>query len=118
MGSSALWTAAKYRIPVLVIVANNGSYYNDEHHQERMANTRSRPVENKWIGMRLNDPLPDLSMNAASLGLTVFGGQVRRRGNLKGMLQKAVQAVRHGKPVVVDIQVYPDEYNRTMEKGH
>jgi len=29
MGSSALWTAARYRLPTVVIVANNGSFYND-----------------------------------------------------------------------------------------
>ncbi|MGH7930526.1 MAG: thiamine pyrophosphate-dependent enzyme [Candidatus Binatia bacterium] len=37
MTSNALWTAAKYEIPLLVVVLNNHSYYNDEEHQERMA---------------------------------------------------------------------------------
>ena len=43
MTSNALWTAAKYQIPLLVVVLNNRSYYNDEEHQERMARARQRP---------------------------------------------------------------------------
>lgn len=49
MGSSAFWTAAKYRLPLLVVVANNASFFNDEVHQEPVARARTRPVENKWI---------------------------------------------------------------------
>ena len=48
MGVTALWTAAHYRIPLLLVVANNQSFFNDEVHQERMARERGRPVENKW----------------------------------------------------------------------
>ena len=32
MRSNALWTAAKYQIPLLVVVLNNRPYYNDEDH--------------------------------------------------------------------------------------
>ena len=117
MGSSALWTAARYRLPLLVIIANNASFFNDEVHQERVARARTRPVENKWIGVRLDDPLPDISQNAASLGLTVLGGLVKRRGELVTTLQKAVQEVRDGKTVLVDVQVLPDGYSNALEKA-
>jgi len=117
MGSSALWTAARYRLPLLVIVANNASFFNDEVHQERVARARTRPVENKWIGMRLDDPLPDLSQNAASLGVTVLGGQVRQRRELGSTLHKAVQQARNGKTVLVDVQVLPDGYSSALEKA-
>ena len=30
MGATALWTAVHYRIPLLIVVANNRSFYNDE----------------------------------------------------------------------------------------
>jgi len=42
MGVTALWTAAHYGIPCLVLVANNRSFFNDEVHQERVAKERSR----------------------------------------------------------------------------
>jgi thiamine pyrophosphate-dependent acetolactate synthase large subunit-like protein len=118
MGSSALWTAARYRLPLLVIVANNASFYNDEVHQERMARARSRPIENKGIGIRIDDPLPDLSQNAASLGATVLEGQVTSRAELVDTLKKAVQQVHDKKTVVVvDVQVRPHGYSSALEKG-
>jgi len=52
MGVQALWTAVRHRIPLLVVVANNRSYFNDELHQERVASTRGRDVRNRWIGQR------------------------------------------------------------------
>ena len=115
MGSSALWTAARYRLPVLVIVANNASFFNDEVHQERVARARDRPVENKWIGMRLDNPLPDLSQNATSFGCTVVGGQVKDRSKLREVIAKAIQEVRAGKSVVVDVQVLPEGYSSGLE---
>ena len=73
MTSNALWTAAKYQIPLLVVVLNNRSYYNDEEHQERMARARQRPVENKGIGIRIEDPAPDLGAIARALHVDAFG---------------------------------------------
>ena len=117
MGSSALWTAARYQLPVLVIVANNASFFNDEVHQERIAMVRGRNTANKWIGMRLDDPAPDITKNAESLGcVTVFDGQVRKRTALEGILKKALEKVRAGKPVVVDVRVLPEGYSSALEQ--
>ena len=41
MGVTAVWTAVHYRIPLLFVLANNRSFYNDELHQERMARARN-----------------------------------------------------------------------------
>ena len=116
MTSSAFWTASRYRLPLLVIVANNASFFNDEVHQERVARERARPLENKWIGIRLDDPLPDVTQNAASFGLsTPAGGQVEERSKLAGMLEKAVGEAKAGKAVVVDVQVLPEGYGAVMK---
>ena len=50
MGGNAIWTAAHYQIPLLVLINNNDSYFNDELHQETVANTRGREPKNRWIG--------------------------------------------------------------------
>src|SRR5579859_2811114 len=73
MGATALWSAARYRLPLLVVVANNRTYLNDEVHQERVARARSRPLENRWVGQRIADPAPDLAALARSLGLRGIG---------------------------------------------
>ena len=53
MGSTAIWTAAANASPLLVLVVNNRSYFNDELHQERVARERGRPPERRWIGQRM-----------------------------------------------------------------
>ena len=58
MGVNALWTAANAGIPMLVVVCNNRSFFNDELHQERVARQRKRPIENRWIGQRISNPSP------------------------------------------------------------
>lgn len=118
MGSSALWTAARYRLPLLVIVANNASFFNDEVHQERVARQRRRPVENRGIGVHIDDPLPDITQHAASLGSKVLGGQVTIRAKLLETLRQAAEVVMAEKTVVVvDVQVCQDGYSAALENG-
>jgi thiamine pyrophosphate-dependent acetolactate synthase large subunit-like protein len=104
MGATALWTATHYRIPLLIVVANNRSFYNDEVHQERVARMRNRPVENKWIGQRIADPDIDIAGLARAQGAHGFGpvADVRR---LEPMLAEAVAAVEAGGVAVVDVRV-------------
>ena len=106
MGVTALWTAVHYRIPLLVVVANNRSFYNDEMHQERMARQRNRPVENKWIGQRIADPEIDLAGLARAQGAQGFG-PVQDGADLAGTLARAVSAVKDGAVAVVDVRVAP-----------
>src|SRR5215468_2320665 len=92
MTSNALWTAAKYQIPLLAVVLNNRSYYNDEEHQERMAKWRQRPVENKGIGIRIEEPAPDLAAIARALSVDGFG-PVTEPDQLGPALDKAIAIV-------------------------
>jgi thiamine pyrophosphate-dependent acetolactate synthase large subunit-like protein len=109
MGATALWTAARYRLPLLVLVANNRSYLNDEIHQERVARARERPVENRWVGQQIRDPDPDLAALARSLGLRGFG-PLADLSELAGTLRDAVEAVAGGEAVVVDVHVLASDY--------
>ena len=102
MTSNALWVAAKYDIPLLTVIYNNRSYYNDEEHQERMAVRRDRPVENKGIGIQINEPVPDYAGLSRSLGVEGFG-PITEPGDVGPALDQAVKAVREGRPAVVDI---------------
>ncbi|MBV8889005.1 MAG: thiamine pyrophosphate-binding protein [Alphaproteobacteria bacterium] len=106
MGATALWTAAHYRIPLLIVVANNNSFFNDELHQDRMARQRGRPVANRWIGQRIADPEPDLAMLARAQGGEGFG-PVRRPDELPQALAAAIAAVEAGAVAVVDVRVEP-----------
>jgi acetolactate synthase I/II/III large subunit len=106
MTSNALWTAARYSIPLLIIVFNNRSYYNDEEHQERMAVWRERPVENKSIGVDLKDPAPDLAGLARALSVEGFG-PITEPDQLGPTLDRAIDIVQAGKPAVIDVVTQP-----------
>jgi thiamine pyrophosphate-dependent acetolactate synthase large subunit-like protein len=106
MGATALWTAVHYRLPLMVIVANNRSFYNDEVHQERMARMRSRPIANKWIGQRISDPDIDLAALARAQGARGFG-PVERTTDLPAAFAQAIAAVDQGEVAVVDVRVEP-----------
>ena len=104
MGATAIWTAVHYRIPLLIIVANNRSYYNDEVHQERVARMRERPVENKWIGQRIADPDLDLAAIGRAQGAQGWG-PIETLDALGTALALAVRAVDDGAVAVVDVRV-------------
>jgi thiamine pyrophosphate-dependent acetolactate synthase large subunit-like protein len=108
MGGTALWTAAHYRLPLLIVVANNSSFYNDVVHQERMAAQRGRPAKNSWIGQAITDPEPDLPAFARSLGFDA-AGQVSDRSALPAALTAAVAAARSGQCALVDVRIRPDD---------
>lgn len=104
MGATALWTATHYRIPVLFVIANNQSFFNDEVHQERVARMRDRPVENKWIGMRMTDPEIDLAGIARAQGATGVA-PVKSMDQLEAAFKEAIAAVDAGGVAVVDVRV-------------
>jgi thiamine pyrophosphate-dependent acetolactate synthase large subunit-like protein len=106
MGNTALWTAAHYGLACLFLVANNRSFYNDELHQERVAKERGRPVENKWIGQRIDQPDIDLAMMARSQG-AIGIGPVRDLSELHSSLKEAIEHVKNGAVCVVDVRVVP-----------
>jgi thiamine pyrophosphate-dependent acetolactate synthase large subunit-like protein len=104
MGVTAVWTAAHYRVPCLMLIANNRSFYNDELHQERVARERGRPVENKWIGQRIDEPDIDLAAMARAQG-AVGIGPVTQLNELQSAVKQAIDHVKAGKVCVVDVRV-------------
>jgi len=106
MGVTALWTAAHYHIPLLIVVANNRSFFNDELHQERVARVRNRPIENRWVGQRISEPDIDLASMARAQGAQGFGPVTAIR-ELEATFEKAIAAVDAGHVAVVDVRVEP-----------
>jgi thiamine pyrophosphate-dependent acetolactate synthase large subunit-like protein len=103
---TALWTAAHYRIPALIVVANNRSYFTDEIQQEMVAQERRRPTENRWIGQRMDDPPIDIAGIARDLGVDAEG-PIERASDLPAALLRGLNTVEDGKPYVVDVLIDP-----------
>ena len=102
-----LHTLTHHRLPLLIVMCNNRSYYNDEEHQERMALVRGRPVENKGIGIRIDDPAPDFAKIAQGFGIYAEG-PVEDPAMLPPALKRALRVVRdERRPALIDVVIQP-----------
>lgn len=106
MGAGALWTAAHYQVPLLLVVNDNSSFHNDEPHQAHVARDRGRPTANSWIGMRIDDPPVAIADLARSYGCWATG-PVTEPDDLAGALHAGVGAALAGRTAVVHVRTAP-----------
>ena len=104
---SGLYTAAHHRLPLLTIMFNNRTYGNDEEHQEAVAKTRNRPVENKVVGIRIDEPAPDFARIAHGFGVHAEG-PIDTADAVGPALERALRVVKEeGRPALVDVITRP-----------
>ncbi len=104
---SGLYTAAHHRLPLLTVMFNNRTYGNDETHQETMAKARGRPVENKVVGIRIDDPAPDFARIAQGFGVHAEG-PIDTAPAVGPALRRALRVVKdEGRPALVDVITRP-----------
>jgi acetolactate synthase-1/2/3 large subunit len=102
---SSLWTASHYRIPLLVFVLDNRSYFNDEEHQRAIALERKRSVENRTVAIRIEDPYVVFEDLASSFGIG-SSGLVENITELEQAIDKGIKVVLDEKrPFLVDVHV-------------
>ncbi|MBI4522764.1 MAG: thiamine pyrophosphate-binding protein [Deltaproteobacteria bacterium] len=104
---SGLWTVSHLKIPLLTIMTNNRSYYNDEEHAEHLAIRRNRPVENKVVGFRIDPPATDFAKIAQ--GFQIYAeGPIEDPKLLRGSLERALKVVKENRlPALVDVITQP-----------
>lgn len=101
--SSALWTAAHHRLPLLIVMNNNRTYYNSEEHQEKVAKARGRDPFDSGNGTRLNDPPVDVAKLAQSFGLYAEG-PIERPEDVEAAIRRAARVVKEQRvPALVDV---------------
>lgn len=105
--TSALWTAANMRVPLLTVMTNNRVYYNDVEHQEKVAIARGRPVENKLVGMQMEKPAVDFANLARSFGIS-GEGPIMEPDKIRPALDRAIKVIKEeGRPALVDVVIQP-----------
>jgi thiamine pyrophosphate-dependent acetolactate synthase large subunit-like protein len=103
--SSAMWTAANTGVPLLTVMTNNRTYYNDEEHQEKIAIARGRPPENKVVGMRMEKPPVDFANLARSLGIA-GEGPITEPDQIRPAVERALKIIKQEKrPALVDVYI-------------
>ena len=107
MTSSSLWTAAKHKIPLLIVMHNNQSFYNSEEHGIEVAKFRKRPVENAGIGTHVSDPVVDFAKVAEGFGVHAEG-PIANPAEVRPAIERALKFVREKKlPALVDVIAEP-----------
>ncbi|WP_202595395.1 thiamine pyrophosphate-dependent enzyme [Halalkalibacter okhensis] len=98
-----LWTLAHYKLPALIIMNNNRSYYNSEEHQASIARFRNRNVEIGVTGTKLEDPFVDFATLAKSMGVEAVG-PLENPYEIDVALKKAITYIKtEKKPFLLDI---------------
>ena len=104
---SALYTAAHHRLPLLTVMFNNRTYGNDEAHQEAVAKARGRPIEQKVVGIRIDDPAPDFARIAQGFGVWAEG-PIDAADAVGPALRRALHVVKdERRPALVDVITRP-----------
>jgi thiamine pyrophosphate-dependent acetolactate synthase large subunit-like protein len=98
----ALWTAAHHKIPLLMVMHNNGGYYQEVMHLQRMASMHNRRTDQAWIGNSLRNPDIDFAKIAQGMGVWAEG-PIKDPSQLKGALQRALAEVKQGRPALLDV---------------
>ncbi|HET7342728.1 MAG TPA: thiamine pyrophosphate-dependent enzyme, partial [Methylomirabilota bacterium] len=95
------------RLPLLTVTFNNRTYGNDEEHQATVAKTRGRPVENKVVGIRIDDPPPDFARIAQGFGVHAEG-PIDHAEAVGPALRRALAVVKEQRrPALVDVITSP-----------
>jgi acetolactate synthase I/II/III large subunit len=97
----SLWTAAHHGIPMLVVMFNNRSYFQDVGHQRAITTMRGRSLDNVGVGVSLEGPATDFATLARSFGLDGEGPVVEPDG-IRPALQRALKIVKAGRFALVD----------------
>ena len=102
MSPGSLWTAAKHKIPILILVHNNRAYFQEFMHLQTMANRHNRDIRTARIGTEIANPNIDFAKMAESYGLYAEG-PVSDPAKLGPAIQRAVAVVKKGEPALIDV---------------
>ena len=98
-------TAARHKAPVLIVVANNGSWAIEVRDQQE--------THGQVVGTRLQ--FADHAAMARAFGL--YAERVERAEDLQGAIQRALAAVRAGGPALLDVLVTPEAASSDAKSG-
>jgi acetolactate synthase I/II/III large subunit len=98
-------TAVRHRAPVLIVVANNGSWAIEVRDQQE--------THGKVVGTRLQ--FADHAAMARAFG--AFGERVERAEDLPAAIARAKVALKEGRPALLDVLVTPEAASSDAKSG-
>jgi thiamine pyrophosphate-dependent acetolactate synthase large subunit-like protein len=102
----ALWTAARYQIPLLMVMQNNRAYHQEVMWFQRAALERKRSLALTDHGFGLGNPDIDFAKLAASLGVA-SSGPITDPKELAAAIRRGIAVVKRGEPYLIDVVTQP-----------
>jgi len=102
----ALWTAARHKIPILIVMQNNRAYHQEVMWFQREALSRGRGVELTQTGFGLGGPDIDFAKLAASMGVG-SSGPITDPKDLAAAIKRGLAVVKRGEPYLIDVVTQP-----------
>jgi thiamine pyrophosphate-dependent acetolactate synthase large subunit-like protein len=99
--SSALWTQARYGIPVLNVVWTNRNYETVRLGFSRFGGQME--ATGRYAGMYLGDPDIDYVKLGESQG--VKGEKANNQAEFEGAMKRGIQATKDGNPYLIDVAI-------------
>lgn len=106
MVPGSLWTAAHYRLPMLVVMHNNRAWHQEYMYAQYMAGVRGRGGDRAHIGTTLRDPYIDYAKMGEAYGVE-SEGPISDPSQLMAALKRGVDTVKQGRPYLVDVLTQP-----------
>ncbi|MDP6435941.1 MAG: thiamine pyrophosphate-binding protein [Gammaproteobacteria bacterium] len=100
----ALWTAARYEIPVTMVVFNNHSY-DGERGRIYLMSQLARENKEAWKDMSCYLGNPDINYVDIAQGFGIIGEKLEKPGDIKKVFKRAASANREGRPFMVDASI-------------
>jgi thiamine pyrophosphate-dependent acetolactate synthase large subunit-like protein len=102
----ALWTAAKYQIPLLIVMQNNRAYHQEVMWFQRAALQRNRSIALTEEGFGISNPNIDFAKMAQSMGVG-SSGPIADPKDLAAAIRRGIGVVKRGEPYLIDVVTQP-----------
>ena len=102
----SLWSAARYDIPIIIVVFNNRSYDNERNRLQQLSPLYSRKdTRDQWkdISGWLGDP--DVDFVGIAKSFEIDGMRAETPAQFRKAMKRAVAATREGRPYLVDAMI-------------
>ena len=106
MVPGSLWTAAHYRLPMLVVMHNNRAWHQEYMYAQYMAGVRGRGGDRAHIGTTLRDPYINYAKMGEAYGIE-SEGPISDPSKLMAALKRGVDTVKDGRPYLIDVLTQP-----------
>jgi len=100
----ALWTAARYEVPVIFVVFNNHSY-DGERGRIVLFSQLARENREAWKDMSCYLGNPDISFVDIAKGMGIAGSKIEKPSDIKKVMKRATAATREGRPYMIDASI-------------